>query len=175
MDDDKHRQTNLVFDVDPGFPWFQDLVGGNMMEKPRQSILMPRFGGEDTEPGRRKKREESVKRNLLRMAKRSSLVPKEAKRAGLVRMSKKAGLVRMSKKVGLIQMSKRGGLVRMSKKAGLVCMSKRPSYTSITSMPNVYCVPKSRPFLDRIKTRSGIVRISKKNHGIHHGATEQSN
>ena len=122
-----------------------------MMQKPRQAIFIPNIGEEDTEPRRRMKREggrllrmsirrnpqkyTSVKRNLLRMAKRSSSVPKEAKRTGLVRMTKRAGLVHMS---------------------------KRPSYTHITSMPNMYRVPRSRPFLDRITKRSGLVRMSKK-------------
>ena len=152
MEDDKHGHAALVFDVDPGIPWFQDSVGGNMMGEPRQNILISRIGEEDTEPGGRMKRDDggrllrmsmrqnrqkytSVKRNLLRMAKRFSSVPKKAKRTGLVRMSKRAGLVRMS---------------------------KRPSYTYITSMPNLYRVPRSRPFLDRITKRAGLVRMSKK-------------
>ena len=152
MEDDKHGRAALVFDVYPGFLWFQDSVGGNTMQELRQAIFIPRIGEEDAEPGRRMKRADGrrllrmsmrqnrqkyilAKRNLLRMAKRYSSVPTEAKRTGLVRMSKRAGLVRMS---------------------------KRPSYTYITSMHNFYRVPRSRPFLDRITKRAGLVRMSKK-------------
>ena len=128
MEDDKHGRAALVFDVYPCFPWFQYSVGGNTMQELRQAIFIPRIGEEDAEPGRRMKRADGrrllrmsmrqnrqkyilAKRNLLRMAKRYSSVPTEAKRAGLVRMSKRAGLVRMS---------------------------KRPSYTYNTSTPNMY-------------------------------------
>ena len=157
MEDDKHGRAALVFDVYPGFPWFQDSVGGNTMQELRQAIFIPRIGEEDAEPGRRMKRADGrrllrmsmrqnrqkyilAKRNLLRMAKRYSSVPTEAKRTGLVRMSKRAGLVRMS---------------------------KRPSYTYNTSTPNMY------PFLDGITKRSSLVRKSK-NHGIPPGDADQS-
>merc|ERR1712241_59275 len=87
--DSKNMEEPQPYDVGPEYL---------LEERPRLDRILKREEGRLIRMSMRQSKDEAVKRNLLRMAKRGYLVPREANGSGFVRMAKRESLVRMAKR-----------------------------------------------------------------------------